>query len=360
MAKPPHLLVAVSAHGYGHISQTAPIVNRLRQIRPTLRLTVMADVSRNVLAQYFDAPWDHLAMAGDIGMVMTSALDVQAQASADAYREFHRHWDQKVTHAAHTLQSLDPNLLLANAPYLPLAAAARAGIPAVALSSLNWADMYQHYCGEHPEATHIHAQILAAYNSATYFLCLTPGMPMNNLSRRHIIGPVARVGRERRAEMLQRLALHNKERVVLLSLGGIPTHINRERWPSVPGVRWLLPETWKPYRSDEVAMASLDMPFQDLMRSCHGWVGKPGYGAFCEAACNGVPVLYVRRGHWPEEPYLIDWLERHGRCLEIGREEFKQGVLADHLERLFALPEKPRVIPTGIQTAVDFLVREWF
>ena len=357
MAKLPHLLVAISAHGYGHISQIAPIVHRLRQLRPALHLTVMADIPRDVLAQYFDAPWDHRATASDIGMVMTSALDVQAQASAAAYREFHKNWNQKIAHAAHTLQSLDPTLLLVNAPYLPLAAAARAGIPAVALSSLNWADMYQHYCGEHPEAADIHAQILAAYNSAAGFLRLTPGMPMNNLSRRHIIGPVARVGKERRAEMLQRLALHNKERVVLVSLGGITTHINRERWPSVPGIRWLVPEAWKPYPPDEVAMESLDMPFQDLMRSGHGFVGKPGYGAFCEAACNGIPVLYVKRGHWPEEPYLIEWLQQHGRCLEIGREELKQGALGNALERLFALPEKPRVTPTGIEAAADFLVQ---
>ena len=360
MVKSLHLLVAVSAHGYGHIAQTAPIVNRLRHLRPKLRLTLMADIPRDVLAEYFDAPWDHLTIASDIGMVMTSALDVQAQASADAYREFHRNWDQKIVRMAQLLQSLGPDLLLANAPYLPLAAATQAGIPAVALSSLNWADMYQHYCGAHPEAAHIHTQILAAYNSATAFLRLTPGMPMNHLTRRHIIGPVARVGRERRKEIEQRLGLHNEERVVLVSLGGIPTHINRERWPSVPAVRWLVPNGWKPCRPDEVAMESIDMPFQDLLRSCHGFIGKPGYGAFCEAACNGTPVLYVKRGHWPEEPYLIEWLERHGRCLEIGREELKQGALADPLERLFALPEKPQVIPAGIQTAVDFLIQEWF
>ncbi len=360
MAKLPHLLVAISAHGYGHISQIAPIVYRLRHLRPELRLTVMADIPRDVLAQYFDAPWDHLSIASDIGMVMTSALDVQPQASADAYREFHRDWGQKIARAAQTLQSLSPNLVLANAPYLPLAAAAHAGIPAVALSSLNWADMYQHYCGEYPEAVEIHAQIIAAYNSASAFLRLTPGMPMNNLTRCHVIGPVARLGRERREEIQQRLALHSEEKIVLVNFGGIPIHINREHWPSVPGVCWLVPQAWKPCRPGEVAVESLGMPFQDLMRSCHGFIGKPGYGAFCEAACNGIPVLYVRRGHWPEERYLIEWLERQGRCLEIEREELRQGALADPLERLFALPEKPRVAPVGIDDAVDFIVRQWF
>lgn len=358
MTKLPHLLVAISAHGYGHISQIAPIVNRLRHLRSELRLTLMADISRDILTQYFDPPWDHLAMASDIGMVMSSALDVQAQASADAYREFHKNWSQKIARTAHFLQSLDTNLVLANAPYLPLAAAARANIPAAALSSLNWADIYQHYCGEYPEAAEIHGQILAAYNSAA-FLRLTPGMPMNHLTQCHVVGSVARIGRERRAEMQQQLGLHNQEKVVLVNLGGIPSRMHRGCWPSVPGVRWLLPRAWEPRRPDEIAVESVDIPFQDLMRSCHGFVGKPGYGAFCEAACNGIPVLYVRRGHWPEEPYLIEWLAHHGRCLEIEREELQQGALAGPLERLFALPEKPRHIPTGIEAAADFLIRKW-
>ena len=34
-----HLLVDISAHGYGHIAQTAPVLNLLAQRRPSLRIT---------------------------------------------------------------------------------------------------------------------------------------------------------------------------------------------------------------------------------------------------------------------------------------------------------------------------------
>jgi len=35
-----HLLVDISFHGFGHLSQTAPVLNALRRLIPDLRLTV--------------------------------------------------------------------------------------------------------------------------------------------------------------------------------------------------------------------------------------------------------------------------------------------------------------------------------
>lgn len=360
MAHPPHLLVALSAHGYGHISQTAPVINRLRALRPSLRLTIASHAPRALLQEQFDGPWELAHLENDIGMVMASAFDVQRVASANAYREFHRTWQHTVERSAQTLRALAPDLLLANVPYLPLAAAAHAGIPAVAMSSLNWADMYQHYCGEQPEAPAIHAHILAAYNSAACFLRLEPGMPMDTLLRRRPIGPVARIGNTRRAQICQQLRLDATTRLVLVTLGGITTHVDISHWPRLSGVHWLLPAAWRPDRVDTTSIESLAIPFPDLIRSCDALIGKPGYGTFSEAACNATPMLYVKRGDWPEEPYLVDWLEQHARCLELGRGEFERGELAEALEQLWATAERPRISPSGINDAASYLAEEWF
>ena len=356
----PHLLVALSAHGYGHISQTAPVVNRLRALRPALRLTIACHAPRELLREQFHGNWEYVPLDNDIGMVMTSAFDVQRAASADAYREIHRTWQRDVERTAQTLRTLAPDLLLANVPYLPLAAAAHAGIPAVAMSSLNWADMYRHFCGERPEAGAIHAQILAAYNSAACFLRLTPGMPMENLSRLRSIGPVARTGHGQRDRLRQQLSLDEGARVVLVTLGGITTQVDLQHWPQLPDVHWLLPAQWKPNRADTSSIESLTMPFVDLLCSCDALIGKPGYGTFSEAACNAIPMLYVKRGDWPEEPYLVDWLEQQAQCRELTREEFERGELADALERLCSTTKRPLIQPSGINDAAEYLAEEWF
>ena len=71
-----------------------------------------------------------------------------------------------------------PDLVLANAAYLPLAAAARQGIPAFGMSSLNWADLFAHVFAGEPWMPPIHAQMLQAYRGARAFIKLSPGMAM--------------------------------------------------------------------------------------------------------------------------------------------------------------------------------------
>ncbi len=51
-------------------------------------------------------------------------------------------------------------------------------------------------------------------------------------------------------------------------------------------------------------IAELRLSVMDVLGSRDAILGKPGYGTFAEAACNGKPVLYVSRGDWPEEPAL--------------------------------------------------------
>lgn len=352
----PHLLVDLSYHGFGHIAQTAPVVNALAERLPGLRVTLRGGAPRAVLAQWFHGDFTLIPRTLDFGMEMADAVAVRVEASADAYRDFHRDWEGRVAREAEDMAALAPDLLFANVPYLSLAAAASAGIPSVAMCSLNWADIYAHYCHDRPEAPEIHGQMLAAYNSAAYFLRPLPGMAMENLANRRAIGPIARSGRNRRAELDARLGISPADRLVLIAMGGIAFRLPLDRWPRIPGVYWVAPSSWRAHHPDAVELESLDMDFTDVLASCDALLTKPGYGSFAEAACNGAPVLYLDRKDWPEAPYLVEWLKRQGRCLEVERAALEQGAIAAQLEALWALPPAAPVEPEGIAQAAGLLL----
>ncbi len=352
----PHLLIAISAHGYGHAAQVIPVINRLRQRHPRIRISVRTTLPRALLATRIDGDWTHLPEAGDFGMVMASTLEVRADESAAAYRALHGNWERRVAEEAQALRALAPDLVLADVPYLPLAGAASAGIPAVALCSLNWADIYRHYCGDRPEAPRILDQMLAAYNSAAAFLRLEPGMPMPHILNSRTTGPVAQRGTERRSEINARLGLREHDRLVVVSTGGIPLHVDMDNWPRLAHIRWVVDRNTRTRHPDAISADALGVSFPDLLRSGDALVGKPGYGSFAEAACNGTPTLYIRRVDWPEEPYLIRWLQQHGRCLEIRRAQFDRGDLGDSLASVWSAPRPPLVEPIGIEEATDYLV----
>lgn len=352
---PKHLLVCISPHGYGHTAQTAPVINALRRSLPDLRLTLRTTVPHALLAARFEGPFTQVASAADFGMKMASAVQVLAEESAAAYADFHADWDNKVAQEAVDLRALAPDLVLANVPYLPLAGAARAGIRGAALCSLNWMDIYAHYCGKRPEAGRILEQMRAAYNSAAVFLRPQPGMPMTALTHTCAVGPIARVGRNRREEINRKLNLSGDEILVLVAPGGIPTRWPMEHWPRLPGVRWIVQSDWQVTHPDAVALETLNMPITDVMHSGVVLLGKPGYGSVAECVCNDTPMLYLMRHDWPEEPYLLEWLHQHGRGLAVNSEAVQTGDLRAVLEELLTQPAKPAIEPSGIQEAVEHI-----
>lgn len=335
-----HLWLALSAHGYGHAAQAGPIVAALRRLRPDLRLTVASALPRALLERRFIAPpYDHLAVVADVGMRMDDAFTVDVAASCAAYRDGHHHWQRRVAAAARQLARAAPDLLLADVPYLPLAAAARAGIPAAAVCSLHWGAIHAAYC---PDDGALRAQILAAYRSARRFFRPAPAMAMPELDNVVDVGPIATRGRRRGAELRRRLGLGPATRLVLVALGGIPTRLPLAAWPRLPGVHWLVPAAWRVARADSHPFEPLGLPFPDLLASADALLAKPGYGLFVEAACHGVPVLALPRADWPESAPLLAWLHAHGRCVEVSRDRVDRGDLGTALATLWAQPAPPR------------------
>ncbi|MDD2685043.1 MAG: glycosyltransferase family protein [Gallionella sp.] len=341
----PHLLVDVTAHGYGHLAQTAPVVNALARRVPDLRVTVRSAAPEEILRQRFQCEFRHISVALDFGMSMVNAVEVDVARSLAEYRAYHTNWADKVAQAAAAMAALEPDLLLANVPYLSLAAAQHAGIPAVAMCCLNWADLYRHYAIDAAECDAIHAQMLAAYNSASCFLKVQPTMPMPGLEYAKTIAPIAQMGCNRREEVAQLLALSQADKLVLVGMGGIEYALPMQNWPVQLDVHWIVPAAWGVQRADVTALDALAMPFSDVLASVDAVLTKPGYGMFAEAACTGIPVLYVPRVNWPEQPYLIDWLQQHGVCAAVDDTQLQRGDLAGALDSLWT-QTKPQ-IPLG-------------
>ncbi|HZW26180.1 MAG TPA: hypothetical protein VFF26_11915 [Gallionella sp.] len=347
----PHLVVSISGHGFGHVAQTAPVLNALHRRMPQLRITVRSTVPASHLHSRIHAPFEHLQSHGDIGMRMSSALDVRVGDSRAAYRSFHAGWQARVEGEAGLLRDLGADMVLSNVGYLPLAGAQRACIPNAALCSLNWHDIYRHYCGDDDIA----AQIRGCYAHADAFLRATPGMAMCYLPNLVPVAPIAGIGANRRDELNRLLRLSEEERLVLVSMGGIDRRLPMDRWPRMDSVHYLVQSSWQVDHPDAVELESLPMDFSDLLASCDALLCKPGYGSFVEAACSGVPVLYVDRPDWPESPALVEWLQEHGRCREVSRQALEKGEIAAELERLWNMTRPPTPVPSGGEQVAEWL-----
>ena len=338
----PHLFVDISAHGFGHLAQTAPVLEALTAQIPDLRLTIRSGLPAAHLRLRISHPFAHVAAASDLCFLMHDAVRIDHEASSAAYRAFHADWPARVAAEAGMLSLLAPDLVFANVSALPLAGARRAGIPALAMCSLNWADQFAFLFGDAAWARAIHAELQDAYANADAFLRCTPAAPMPTLSNAIAVPPVARVGHADRAALAARIGAMD-ERIVLIGMGGIDFDLPVAAWPHVKGVRWLVRDPLPLSRPDVVCYGDLDWHFSDLLASVDAVVTKPGYGMFVESAAAGVPLLYLRRDDWPEQEALIGWLQAEAVCAELSVAQFAAGDLQSVLQELWARPRKTAV-----------------
>lgn len=345
-----HLWLALSPHGYGHAVMTAPLVAELRR-RRSLSLTIQTSLPGDFLrTRYGD--FHHVETIPDIGFHMVSPTQVDVAASLAHYRALHGRLDEVIEAEAARLAAAKPDMVLANIPYVTVAAAARVGVPVVAFSSLNWADMALHYFSGEERGAAIAAQMHSCYAKARIFLRTSPGQPMTVPNQR-LIGPVAVAGIDRRAQIRGTLDLAPDTRIGLIAYGGIEHRLPLARWQRLDNWFWLVSQSDIPNRPDMASWREAGISFHDLAASVDVLVGKTGYGTFTEAGLSGTPILYEARPDWPEAEELEKWLGHHTRCLPAAPETLLDGSLPALLQKLFSLPIQAPATADGIKEGCD-------
>jgi hypothetical protein len=294
--------------------------------------------------------------APDFGLVMKSALDIDLEGSASAYRQLHADWHGRVDAEARRLQRLALDLVLADVPYLTLAAAQRAGIPAVAMCSLNWADIYRHYFGQRPEAGQVLEHMEGAYSSARAFLCPEPSMSMPFLRKRVGIGPIAALGKARPESLRAWLNLAADQLLILVATGGVRARFPMDSWPVDQGYHWLVSAEWGVQHPNVSSFQDTGLDFTDLIASCDAVLGKCGYGTVTECVVNATPLMYIPRPEWPEEAALLGWLQAHHAALAVEPHRLITGEFSDLRAPLRALRVQPRQ-PRGAAEAADRIIK---
>lgn len=363
----PRLLFAISAHGLGHLGQAAPICNALLALRPDIELTVWSALPIETLCQRIHRPFVHVAYDCDIGFTMLDALHVDVTASWQRYQQREHHWATHLAKASAIVRAAQPDLIVSNIGDLPLAAGQALGIPNIAVSSLNWADMAQAYFADLPDSAAVLNRLAGIYDNTTCALRLSPGMPMRG-RQEQILPPVGAVSSLPRHEIAQ--GLHDDlpyphQPRILIGMGGIETALPLDQWPFQNQLNLLVANQPGLAAQGDPARGIInadtlrwrhDWNFCDLLAGCDAVICKPGYGTFVEAALAGMPVLYVKRPDWPEQAVLIKWLQSTARCAELPLTSLREGSFTKAVTQVMAQALQPSLPRDGATIAAEAIL----
>jgi hypothetical protein len=330
------LVAYVSGHGFGHATRLCEVLAAVRARAPGLPITFVGTVPERLVRRSVTGPLQVRPVAVDVGLVQRDALDFDEAATAAACRAFEASWEARVAAEVDFLRGCGARAVLGDVPALPFEAAARAGLPSLALGNFSWDWIYRHLSVRQPSLAGSAARAAAAYATVGRLLELPFAAGLEAFPVREAIGMVARRPRVERAEARRRLGLDGRP-AVLVTFGGIGLPgLSRAALERDAGLRWLLPD-----ELPEGRLEALGLGYPDLVGAADAVLTKPGYGIVTDAIGAGTPLVYTERGDFPEYPVMVAELPRHLACVHVGNAEVRAGRVGDAVRAVLALPMPP-------------------
>jgi L-arabinokinase len=360
-------LFFISGHGFGHASRQVEIINALGRLTAgAARVIIRSAVQPELLARTLRLPCELRPGAVDPGIVQSSSVAHDDAATVRAVVDFYEGYDARVAADAAGCAGVD--LVVGDIPPLAFDAAARAGVPSVAIANFTWDWIYEAHAGLPDAAPGVLARIRAAYARATLALELPFAGGFDVFPSVRRIPLVCRHPSRTRADTRRFFGLPEARRVALLSFGGygMPaldlarldcfgdwTIVATDRSAPAPGGVRRLPIVFVPERS----FVSSGFRYEDLVAAADAVVTKPGYGIIAECIAAGTAMLYTSRGDFREYDLLVRALPRCLRARFIPQDDLFAGRWQAPLAALLAQPPPPETMETdGAEVAAAALL----
>jgi L-arabinokinase len=320
----------LSGHGYGHMTRACEVLAEVRRRAPAIPLAVVGSVPERLVRRAIPGPLLFRGAACDVGLVQRDALHVDEPATAARCSDFESTWEDRTAAESSFLRDAGVGLVVGDIPPLAFAAAARAGLPSVALGNFSWDWIYRHLSVRQPGLGASADRAAGAYRQARLLLELPFAGDLSVFSRREPVGLVARRPRVAREEARRRLGLDGRP-AVLLSFGGVGL-------PELEGRRGPDRFTWLRPSDVDHRLEELDLTYPDVVRAVDVVVTKPGYGIVSDAIAAGTRLVYTERGDFPEYPILVAGMARHLACVHVSNQDLLAGRIDGAVSRVLAMP----------------------
>lgn len=349
------IVVYVSSHGFGHSVREAELLRALLRLEPRLAIEVRTRAPRWI----FPPEVRMVERSLDVGVVQPESFRIEPRETLARYAALIDSEGPLLDAEAAELRAAGVRLVVGDVPSAAFEVAARAGVPGVGVANFSWDWIYQPFVGDAPEHGPVLEHLRAQYGRADLLLRLPFHGDLSCFPRIQDVPLIARRGSPDRIETRRRLGLPLDAPLVLLSFGGFRFDgLDADRLATLPYAfiatelgagaelaRGFGAEAGPAAGTSVRALRSRNLfllpehgySYVDLLAACDSVVTKLGYGIVSDCLANRVPLLYVPRGQFREEPVLAEAVERLGRAVLLSRDALLRWDLGPSLEHLLSL-----------------------
>ena len=354
-----HIAYFVSSHGFGHATRAAAVMAAVHTLDPAITFEIFTAAPEFVFRDSVTGAFNYHPGITDIGLVQRSALEEDVPATLARLDEFLPFDRFLLTSWAEWLERLNCELVVCDIAPLGLAVAELAGLPSVLIENFTWDWIYRAYQAAAPWLER-HADYLASvFATARYRLQAEPFcVPAKQADA--LLRPIGRRPRGTVGATRAALGLAEGERLVLVTLGGVPDQapLPSSRLPGA-GVVYALAGPSETLRREG---PWLFLPFHspvyypDLVAASSAVIAKLGYSTLAEAYHAGVPFGFLPRAQFPESPILAAYALREMPSRELSAEAFLAGDWLGAAHALLEIQPQTKHRPNGADRAAEFLL----
>jgi len=350
----------ISPHGFGHAARACAVMDSVHRLNGEMEFQVYAKTPRWFFEDSLSGPWKYHPLLADIGFVQRSPLEIDLPETLSRLDRFYPPDPMLVKDIARAVSKQRCGLVVCDIAPIGIEVARAAGIPSVLIENFTWDWLYEYYEERAPGLDRHCRQLRKLFAAADFHVQTEPICRRVNADL--TTGPANRRTKRSRSEVRKRLAISDREKMVLLTMGGI-----RDRNPSLgflrelPGIRFIVPGGASRAARQRGSLTLLPQRSEyfhpDLVAASDAVVGKVGYSTLAETYAAGVPFGYVMRGDFRESPVLVAFVQDNMKGMLIAEEKFYNGTWVAGLNDLLALPRVSCKAPNASIEIGRFLLR---
>jgi L-arabinokinase len=281
-------------------------------------------------------------------MIQLDSIRVDVDATLGRVERLYEKREALVRQEANFLKGGGFGLAVADIPAIPLEAAARVGISAIAIGNFSWDWIYSAFVARDSRWEKAVEDFRGGYERADLLLRLPFYGDMRAFHVTEDVPLVASPGVPRRREIARLTGCPSETRWILLSFTTLEWDAAAiERVSKLSGISFItvLPLEWR--GKNFYAIDRNSIPFADVVASVDAVLSKPGFGIVSECIVNGKPLIYADRSDFLEYSPLLEGIRKYLKNVHIPSGMLYRGDLRDALDRIESAPQPSQKLAHG-------------
>jgi hypothetical protein len=337
-----NLAVYCTGHGYGHLTRSMAVVQALKVKIPELIVHLRLPFPAELVLGHFGGIADsYKEIKLDIGLVQIDSLHHDLEASIKKLDFYYGSEGDKLVEAeAEWLINNKIDFALLDTPPRAFDACALANIPAFAVASFGWDDIWNELAADDSRMTRFADLASKSYNSISKTFRTPMNLGMKAFPNIVDVPLVVRQASKSIDEVRNKLDLPSDKPLVLLAYGGegfesviLPSKSLMKK------VHLIFTEPMKSPNEDFIyitdnRLSTQNVSYSELIKAVDIAMIKPGYSTVAECVAQKTAVIYTPRDSFPEAKTIQNYIHNNLPFSVLPEENLRNGEWEEAIDNL--------------------------